>query len=67
MEKLRENKKPQKSTILSKRFIFKSHFNIEYLKAVDNEKENVLFLFNMNLKYFRDLLASQPKTNFTKG
>ena len=67
MEKLRKNKKTQKSTILSKGFIFKSHFNIEYLKAVDNEKENVLFLFNMNLKYFRDLFASQPKTNSIKG
>ena len=67
MEKLRKNKKPQKSTILSKGFIFKSHFNIEYLKAVDNEKENVLVLFNMNLKSFRDLFASQPKTNSIKG
>ena len=67
MEKLRKNKKLQKPTISSKGFIFKSHFNIEYLKAVDDEKQNVLFLFNMNLKYFRDLLASQPKTTSIKG
>lgn len=67
MEKLRKNKKPQKPTISSKGFIFKSHFSIQYLKAVDNEKENVLFLFNMNLKYFRDLLASQPKTTSIKA